>query len=68
MEFKYDGGGVAKGGQVSLLVDGNKAGEGRIEQTEPFAFGEKSLDIGHEAGSPITNTNPRITAPNSQGS
>ena len=53
-----DGGGVAKGGQVSLLVDGNKAGEGRIEQTEPFAFGEESLDIGHEAGSPVTTDSP----------
>ena len=31
MEFKYDGGGLAKGGTVSLFVDGKKDGEGRIE-------------------------------------
>jgi hypothetical protein len=54
MEFAYDGGGIAKGGNVSLFVDGKKAGEGRIEQTEPFPFGEESLDVGHEAGSPVT--------------
>jgi hypothetical protein len=52
MEFKYDGGGLAKGGTVSLFVDGTKSGEGRLEQTERFAFTEESLDVGHEAGSP----------------
>jgi arylsulfatase len=59
MEFAYDGGGIAKGGKVSLFVDGKKSGEGRIEQTEPFSFGEESLDIGHEAGSPVTTDYPR---------
>ncbi len=59
MEFKYDGGGVAKGGKVSLYVDGKKTGEGRIERTEPFAFGEESLDIEHEAGSPVTFDYPK---------
>jgi hypothetical protein len=53
-EFAYDGGGLAKGGSVSLFVDGKKVGEARIEQTEPFAFGEESCDVGHEAGSPVT--------------
>jgi arylsulfatase len=54
MEFAYDGGGIAKGGKVSLFVDGKKTGEGRLEQTEPFAFGEETCDIGHEGGSPVT--------------
>jgi arylsulfatase A-like enzyme len=58
MEFAYDGGGLAKGGKVSLFVDGKEAGEGRVEQTEPFAFGEESLDVGHEAGSPVTSDYP----------
>src|SRR5262245_7887748 len=34
MEFAYDGGGIAKGGKVTLFVDGKKSGEGRIEATE----------------------------------
>jgi arylsulfatase len=38
MELKYDGGGIAKGGTVTLYVDGKKAGEGRVDQTEPFIF------------------------------
>ena len=59
MEFKYDGDGLAKGGKVSLYVDGKKTGEGRIERTEPFAFGEESLDVGHEAGSPVTTDYPK---------
>jgi arylsulfatase len=54
LEFAYDGGGIGKGGKYTLCVDGKKTGEGRIEQTEPFAFGEESLDLGHEAGSPVT--------------
>ena len=54
IEFAYDGGDIAKGGKVSLFVDGKKTGEGHIEQTEPLAFGEESCDVGHEAGSPVT--------------
>jgi hypothetical protein len=54
MEFAYDGGGVARGGTVSLYVDGARAGEGHVERTEPFGFGEESFDLGHEAGSPVT--------------
>jgi arylsulfatase len=37
MEFAY-GGGLAKGGTVSLFIDGQKTGEGRVEMTEPFGF------------------------------
>jgi arylsulfatase len=54
LEFTYDGGGIAKGGTASLFVDGQKVGEGHVKQTEPFAFGEESMDLGHEAGSPVT--------------
>lgn len=54
VEFAYDGGGVARGGGVTLFVDGKKAGEGRVEHTEPFAFGEETCDVGNEFGSPVT--------------
>jgi hypothetical protein len=33
MEVAYDGGGLAKGGTVSLYVDGAKVGEGRVDAT-----------------------------------
>ena len=29
MEFAYDGGGLGKGGTVTLYVDGEKVGEGQ---------------------------------------
>ena len=32
MEFAYDGGGLAKGGDVTLYVDGDKVGEGRAQR------------------------------------
>lgn len=35
MEFGYDGGGLAKGGTVSLYIDGEKTGEGRVDRTQP---------------------------------
>ena len=38
MEFAYDGGGLGKGGTVTLYLDGNKVGEGRVEATVPMVF------------------------------
>ncbi len=55
MEFKYDGGGTAKGGGVTLFVDGKAVGEGRIEKTVPMAFSaDETCDVGKEAGSPVS--------------
>jgi arylsulfatase len=54
-EFAYDGGGLAKGGTVSLFIDGKKVGEGRIEMTQPFAYSaDETSDVGMEAGSPAS--------------
>jgi uncharacterized protein YcnI len=55
MEFKYDGGGLAKGGTVSLFVDGNKDGEGRVDMTVPMIFSsDETCDVGKEGGSPVS--------------
>ena len=55
MEFKYDGGGLAKGGDVTLYVDGKAVGEGRVEQTVPMVFSaDETCDVGKEAGSPVS--------------
>ena len=55
MEFTYDGGGVGKGGTVTLYIDGNPVGDGRIEQTEAFLFSaDETCDVGNEYGSPVT--------------
>jgi arylsulfatase len=54
MEFAYGGGGLAKGGTVSLFVDGVKAGEGRVDMTQPMAFsGDETADVGHDTGSAV---------------
>jgi arylsulfatase len=55
MEFKYDGGGLGKGGLVTLYTDGNKTGEGRIEHTVPLAFSaDETCDLGEDNGSPVS--------------
>ena len=55
MEFAYDGGGIGKGGTVTLYVDGKPVGSGRVEQTEPMLFSaDETCDVGNEFGSPVT--------------
>jgi arylsulfatase len=56
MEFAYDGGGLAKGGTVTLYVDGQRAGEGRVEATAPMIFsGDETADVGSDTASPVTD-------------
>lgn len=55
MEFAYDGGGLAKGGTVTLYVDGKPVGNGRLEQTMPMVFSaDETSDVGVKHGSPMT--------------
>ena len=55
MEFKYDGGGLAKGGDVTLYYDGTAVGTGRVEATEPMIFSaDETTDIGQETGTTVT--------------
>lgn len=63
MEFAYDGGGLGKGGAVTLFVDGQKVGGGRVDQTEPFIFSaDETCDVGNEFGSPVTDDYPKAGA------
>ena len=55
MEFTYDGGGLAKGGTATLYVDGEKAGSGRIEATQPMLFsGDETTDVGNDSATPVS--------------
>jgi arylsulfatase len=54
LEFSYDGGGLAKGGAVSLFIDGDRVGEGRVDQTVPMLFGTDTCDVGSDAASPVS--------------
>lgn len=59
MEFAYDGGGLAKGGTVTLFVDGEPVGTGRVEQTVPMVFScDETTDVGVKRGSPMTPEMP----------
>jgi arylsulfatase A-like enzyme len=56
MEFDYDGGGLAKGGTVSLYLDGTKTGEGRVEGTVPMLYSaDETCDIGSDTASPVSD-------------
>jgi arylsulfatase len=59
MEFAYDGGGLGKGGNVTLYYDGKPVGSGRIERTQPLGFSsEETTDVGCETGSRVTDDYP----------
>jgi arylsulfatase A-like enzyme len=54
MEFAYDGGGLARGGAITLFMDGNKIGEGRVGATMPMIYSlDETMDIGCETGSMV---------------
>jgi arylsulfatase len=54
MDFAYDGGGRAKGGLVTLYVNGKKAGQGRVERTQPGIFSvDDAADVGMDEGTPV---------------
>ncbi|GAA4743809.1 arylsulfatase AtsD [Nocardioides endophyticus] len=64
MEFAYDGGGLAKGGDVTLYYDGEAVGTGRVDATQPMVFSaDETTDIGYESGTTVT---PDYTAANSR--
>jgi arylsulfatase A-like enzyme len=55
VEFAYDGGGLAKGGDVTLYYDGRAVGNGRVGATQPMIFSaDETTDIGYESGTTVT--------------
>ncbi len=55
MELAYDGGGLAKGGDVTLLHDGEPVGAGRVEATQPMIFSaDETTDVGYESGTAVS--------------
>jgi arylsulfatase A-like enzyme len=56
MEFGYDGGGLGKGGDVTLYVDGGEVGKGRVEHTVPMVFSaDETLDLGRDSATPVSD-------------
>jgi arylsulfatase len=53
-DFKYDGGGMGKGGTITLLANGKKIGEVRVDKTAGFKYSlYEGQDIGEDSGSPV---------------
>jgi arylsulfatase len=53
--FKYDGGGIGKGGTGTLSVDGKQVAENRINATIPARFSfDETFDIGEDTGTPVS--------------
>ena len=55
MEFAYAGGGLGKGGKVTLYVNGKKDGEGDVEATLANVFSaDDGLDVGKDGASAVS--------------
>ena len=73
IEFAHAGGGLGKGGQVTLYVDGNKVGEGAISDPGVSLLGRglrfrrgrrrRGRDRGFSMGMVASDPDPSIPAP-----
>ena len=55
VEFKYDGGGAAKG-NVTMFLNGKPVAKGRVEMTSfPRGSSEKTFGVGLDSGSPVSD-------------
>ena len=53
-DFKYDGGGIGKGGDGVISVDDKVAATGRIDKTVRILFSlDETFDIGEDTGTPV---------------
>jgi hypothetical protein len=54
LAFKYEGGGVGKGGTAALFVDEKQVALGSIPQTLPARFSlDETFDVGADLGTPV---------------
>lgn len=55
-DFKYDGGGMGKGGTGTIMVNGTKTAEGRLDVTQAGVFSVDDLaDIGIDEGTMVAD-------------
>ena len=57
VDFVYDGGGIGKGGTITMTANGKRIAQGRLKRTVPLQFSiTEGLDIGMDGGSPVDFT------------
>ena len=56
-------GGLGKGGNVTLFVNGAEVGSGRVEMTVPMVFSaDETTDVGSDGGTPVSDdVDPKAT-------
>ncbi len=55
MEFAYAGGGLGKGGKVTLYTDGKQVGAGEVPMTLAMVFSaDDGCDVGVDTGAPVS--------------
>lgn len=53
-EFAYDGGGIGRGGTVTLYVDPAAVADGRVERTHPLHYSfDEGFGVGCDTGMPV---------------
>jgi arylsulfatase A-like enzyme len=59
MEFAYEGGGLGKGGTVTLYIDGEPIGKGTVAATAAVIFSaDDTCDVGFEGGALVAEDYP----------
>jgi len=54
LDFKYDGGGLGRGGMATLSVNGKQVAEGRIDRTQPNLYSaDETADVGLDNQTPV---------------
>jgi arylsulfatase len=61
MDFCYESGGLGRGGEVVLSVDGAKVASGGVDATVPYYFSfDETLDVGVDLGTPVSDDYPAV--------
>ena len=54
IDFVYDGGGLGKGANLALSVDGKQVAQNRVERTVLLRFSlDETWDVGEDTGTPV---------------
>jgi arylsulfatase A-like enzyme len=60
-DFKYDGGGLGKGGTGRLIVDGSEVATRHLTRTIPFTFMWcETFDVGVDTGTPVDDKDYQV--------
>jgi len=64
MEFAYDGGGLGKGGNIALYLDGTQVADGRLDMSIPMVFSaDETTDVGSDCATRSATTTAPKTVP-----